>query len=372
MAIFKKSVPIYSWKDIASLIVTLKFHCGFDFMILVTGGAGYIGSHTVLLLLENGFDVVVLDNLCNSSIESLNRVKKITGRAVEFVYGDVGDAVLLQGLFARYPVNSVLHFAGLKSVSESIAHPLHYYENNVQGSLILLQQMAKASIFKFVFSSSATVYGEGAQMPVSESCPVVKPSNPYGRTKLIVEKIIYDLAAADSRWCSAILRYFNPVGAHESALIGEDPSGIPSNLLPYIAQVAVGKLSELQIFGGDYPTLDGTGVRDYIHVMDLANGHLHALNAIKNRTGAHVWNLGTGQGYSVLEILRAFEVASGCSVPYRITKRRPGDIGVCYADPSKAKGELGWRAERALSVMMSDAWRWQINNPNGYKSVNEG
>jgi UDP-glucose 4-epimerase len=336
-------------------------------MILLTGGAGYIGSHTTLALLQAGHDVVVLDNLCNSSAESLKRVAQLAGRALVFVEGDIRDRAVLDRLFAEHSVDAVLHFAGLKAVGESVAHPLRYYDNNVHGSQVLLQACADAGVFNVVFSSSATVYGEPAQMPISEACPVDQPTNPYGRSKLMVEDMLRDVAASDPRWRIAILRYFNPVGAHESGLIGEDPNGIPNNLLPYIAQVAVGKLPELAVFGNDYPTTDGTGVRDYIHVVDLAEGHLRALEALQTRTGAHVWNLGTGQGYSVLEMLRAFEAASGKPVPYRVAPRRPGDIATCYADPAKAETELGWKARRGLDEMMRDAWRWQSMNPDGYR-----
>lgn len=336
--------------------------------VLVTGGAGYIGSHTVLELLLTGYQVVVLDNLCNSSAESLQRVEQIAGRAPVFVEGDIRDAVLLQRLFAEHSIEAVLHFAGLKAVRESLAQPLRYYDNNVHGSQVLLQACADAGVFNFVFSSSATVYGEPVQMPISEACSVGQPTNPYGRSKLMVEDILRDLAVSDPRWRIAILRYFNPVGAHESGLIGEDPNGIPNNLLPYIAQVAVGKLPELAVFGNDYPTPDGTGVRDYIHVVDLAEGHLRALEALHTRTGTHVWNLGTGHGYSVLAMIRAFEAASGQRVPYRVVPRRLGDIATCYADPTQAERELGWKARRGLSEMMCDAWRWQSTNPNGYKA----
>jgi UDP-glucose 4-epimerase len=336
--------------------------------ILVTGGAGYIGSHTTLALLQSGFDVLVIDNLCNSSAESLRRVGQIAGRAPVFVEGDIRDPVLLQRLFAEHSIKAVLHFAGLKAVGESVAQPLRYYDNNMHGSQVLLQAMADAGVFNFVFSSSATVYGEPAQMPISEACPVGQPTNPYGRSKLMVEDMLRDLAVSDPRWRIAILRYFNPVGAHESGLIGEDPNGIPNNLLPYIAQVAVGKLPELAVFGNDYPTPDGTGVRDYIHVVDLAEGHLRALEALHTCTGTHVWNLGTGHGYSVLAMIRAFEAASGQRVPYRVVPRRPGDIATCYADPSKAARELGWKARRGLPEMMRDAWRWQSTNPNGFNA----
>jgi UDP-glucose 4-epimerase len=335
-------------------------------MILVTGGAGYIGSHTTLALLQAGMNVVVLDNLCNSSQESLRRVGDLAGRMPVFVTGDVRDVEVLERLFSDHDVDTVMHFAGLKAVGESVASPVRYYDNNVNGSLALLRAMAKAQVFNFVFSSSATVYGDPAQMPISEACPVSQPANPYGRSKLMVEDMLRDLAASDPRWRIAILRYFNPVGAHESGLIGEDPNGIPNNLLPYITQVAVGKLPELAVFGNDYPTPDGTGVRDYIHVVDLAEGHLQALQAIQTRNGANVWNLGTGQGYSVLNMLSAFEAASGKKVPYRFSPRRPGDVAICYADVSKATTELGWIAKRGLEDMMRDAWRWQQMNPNGY------
>ncbi len=339
--------------------------------VLVTGGAGYIGSHTALALLQAGFEVLVLDNLCNSSAESLSRVAQLAGRAPVFVEGDVRDRPLLARLFAEHSVDAVLHFAGLKAVGESVVQPLRYYDNNVHGSQVLLQACADAGVFNFVFSSSATVYGEPAQMPISEDCPVGRPTNPYGRSKLMVEDMLRDLAASDSRWRIALLSYFNPVGAHESGLICEDPNGIPKNLLPYIAQVAVGKLPELAVFGNDYPTPDGTGVRDYIHVVDLAEGHLCALRALAEptRTGAHVWNLGTGQGYSVLQMVRAFEEVSGRPVPYRVAPRRPGDIATCYADPAKAERELGWKAaRRGLDDMMRDAWRWQSANPDGFRS----
>jgi UDP-glucose 4-epimerase len=309
----------------------------------------------------------VLDNLCNSSPASLTRVAKIAERSATFVQGDIRDSALLERLFTEHSVGAVLHFAGLKAVGESVSLPLRYYDNNVHGSRVLLQAMSNAGVFNIVFSSSATVYGEPAQMPISEDCPVGQPTNPYGRSKLMVEDILRDLAVSDPRWRIAILRYFNPVGAHESGLIGEDPNGIPNNLLPYIAQVAVGKLPELAVFGNDYPTHDGTGVRDYIHVVDLAEGHLQALNALETRTGAHVWNLGTGKGYSVIDMVQAFEAASGKLVPYSISPRRPGDIATCYADPTKAACELGWKPKHGLPEMMRDAWRWQKMNPNGYR-----
>jgi UDP-glucose 4-epimerase len=335
--------------------------------ILVIGGAGYIGSHTTLALLQAGHSVVVLDNLCNSSAQSLKRVAQLGGRVLVFLQGDIRDRAVLARLFADHSVDAVLHFAGLKAVGESVAQPLRYYDNNVHGSQVLLQACADAGVFNFVFSSSATVYGEPAQMPISEACPVGQPTNPYGRSKLMVEDMLRDVAASDPRWRIAILRYFNPVGAHECGLIGEDPNGIPNNLVPYIAQVAVSKLPQLAVFGNDYPTPDGTGVRDYIHVVDLAEGHLRALEALQTRTGVHLWNLGTGQGYSVLEMVRAFEAASGKPVPYRVAPRRQGDIATCFADPAKAERELGWKARRGLDEMMRDAWRWQSMNPDGYR-----
>lgn len=335
--------------------------------VLVTGGAGYIGSHTVIELLQVGHEVVVLDNLCNSSAESLRRVELITGRRPEFVEGDVRDAALLIRLFATTQIDVVMHFAGLKAVGESVAMPLAYYDNNVGGTLALCRAMADAGVFHLVFSSSATVYGEPATMPIREDFPTATPANPYGRSKLMAEEILTDLARSDERWSVALLRYFNPVGAHESGLIGEDPAGIPNNLLPFIAQVAVGRLPQLLVFGDDYPTRDGTGVRDYIHVVDLALGHLKALERIAADKGVSVWNLGTGRGYSVLEMIHAFEVASGRPVPYRIVPRRAGDIAECWSDPSRAERELGWKAERGLDQMTVDAWRWQSNNPDGYR-----
>lgn len=335
--------------------------------ILVTGGAGYIGSHTTLALLCAGIDVVVVDNLFNSSFEALTRVEKIANRRLVFVRGDVRDRNLLDRVFHEHRIYSVMHFAGLKSVSESVSQPLRYFDNNITGSQVLLQSMANAGVFKLIFSSSATVYGDVTSVPVSELCPVGRPMNPYGRSKLVVEDILNDLAVSDSRWCCGILRYFNPIGAHESGLIGEDPSGIPNNLLPYISQVAVGKLDQLSVFGDDYNTPDGTAIRDYIHVMDLAEGHLRALDALRGN-GVHIWNIGTGKGYSVLEMLRAFEQIIGRSLPYTVAPRRAGDVAICYADPSKAELELGWRAQRGLYEMIRDAWHWQSMNPEGYRS----
>lgn len=336
--------------------------------IVVTGGAGYIGSHTTLVLLQAGFHVVVVDNLCNSSPVSLARVAQIVGKEPIFIEGDIRDRVLLDRVFTEHQVSAVLHFAGLKAVGESVNEPLRYYENNVAGTLNLCQRMAAAGVFRLVFSSSATVYGVQSNMPFREDMPTGQPTNPYGRSKLMVEEVLHDMVRADGRWWVALLRYFNPAGAHESGLIGEDPSGIPNNLLPYIAQVAIGRLEELAVFGDDYPTVDGTGVRDYIHVMDLALGHLKALLASEGHTGVKTWNLGTGHGFSVLQMVRAFEAASGRRVPYRIAPRRPGDIAECLADPSKAERELDWRARRSLDDMMRDTWRWLAQNPNGFES----
>ena len=336
--------------------------------ILVTGGAGYIGSHTTLALLEAGHNVIVLDNLTNSSLESLRRVERICGKAATFIEGDIRDRALLDSIFVRHSIQAVLHFAGLKAVGESVEQPLAYYENNVSGSVVLFQAMAAAGVFNLVFSSSATVYGEPKQMPISEDCPTGTPTNPYGRSKLMIEEILRDLAISEQRWSIALLRYFNPVGAHHSGLIGEDPNGIPNNLLPYISQVAVGKLQQLSVYGDDYPTVDGTGVRDYIHVVDLADGHLKALAAIAKSQGVHIWNLGTGQGYSVLQMITAFEQAAKVKVPYKIVDRRSGDIAECWADPNKAAAELDWQALHSLDDMMRDTWRWQQSNPDGFNA----
>ncbi|WP_404342363.1 UDP-glucose 4-epimerase GalE [Pseudoalteromonas mariniglutinosa] len=335
--------------------------------ILVTGGAGYIGSHTVLELLQQDNDVIVIDNLSNSSQESLRRVKKITAKTITFYQGDILDKVFLDSVFSNHQINSVIHFAGLKSVGESVAKPIEYYQNNVQGTLTLISAMRDAGVFKLVFSSSATVYGDPASLPIREDFPVGGTTNPYGTSKLMAEMMLQDIAKSDARFAFAILRYFNPVGAHESGLIGEDPNGIPNNLLPYISQVAVGKLKQLAVFGDDYDTVDGTGVRDYIHVVDLALGHLKALHKIANESGAHVYNLGTGNGYSVLQMVTAFEKASGQTVPHQISPRRPGDIAACYAAPEKALNELSWQAMRGIDKMMQDTWRWQSNNPEGYQ-----
>lgn len=335
--------------------------------ILVTGGTGYIGSHTVVELLNAGKQVVVLDNLSNSSAKSLERVKQITGKSVTFYQGDILDRSLLQQIFNTHQIQAVIHFAGLKAVGESVAKPLAYYQNNVAGTLTLLQEMQKAKVWNFVFSSSATVYGDPEIIPITEQCKVGGTTNPYGTSKFMIEQILADLVKAEPNFSLTILRYFNPVGAHESGLIGEDPNGIPNNLLPYISQVAIGKLAQLSIFGGDYPTHDGTGVRDYIHVVDLAIGHLKALKRHSGDQGLHIYNLGTGTGYSVLDMVKAFEQANNITIPYKIVARRSGDIATCYSDPSKALQELNWKTERDLTQMMKDTWNWQKNNPNGYK-----
>lgn len=333
--------------------------------LLLTGGAVYIGSHACVQFLAAGYQLVVLDNLSNASKVALERVVHISGQTVTFIEGDIRDATLLERLFAEHTINAVVHFSGLKAVGESVAEPLRHYHNNVYGTMVLLQAMQAAGVHRLVFSSSATVYGEPKQMPIAETCPVGEPTNSYGRSKLMIEQMLGDLCRADTRWQLASLRYFNPVGAHPSGLIGEDPNDIPNNLLPFISQVAVGKLPQLQVYGDDYPTIDGTGVRDYIHVLDLVDGHVAALRALA--PGLQVWNLGTGQGVSVLEMIRAFEAASGRKVPYVVVNRRPGDIAICYADATKAQAELGWCAQRALPEMMASAWRWQHQNPNGYR-----
>lgn len=334
--------------------------------VLVTGGAGYIGSHTVFLLLQANYDVVVLDNLSNASKESLRRVEQLAGRKAEFIEGDVRDRKALDKLFEKWTFDAVIHFAGLKSVGESALQPLTYYENNVAGTITLCQAMQAAGVFKLVFSSSATVYGNRHSMPLHEELSTGRPTTPYGYSKLVVEEMLHDLTASDKRWSIALLRYFNPAGAHASGNIGEDPRGTPNNLLPYVSQVAIGRLPLLAIYGGDYPTHDGTGVRDYIHVMDLADGHLCALVAINQTNGIGKWNLGTGKGYSVLDVVTAFEKISGRKVPYEIKGRRPGDLGACWADATKAQQELGWVARYALDDMLRDTWRWQQQNPEGY------
>jgi len=328
--------------------------------ILITGGTGYIGSHTCLKLVEAGHEVVLLDNLCNSHREVLGGLQKIAGTSMPLVEGDVRDAALLSHVFASHPIEAVIHFAALKAVGESVQKPLDYYDNNVVGSLVLLQAMHKAGVKTLVFSSSATVYGNPTQVPVKEDAPL-GATNPYGHSKLMVETLLHSLCEADASWRVARLRYFNPVGAHESGLIGENPQGVPSNLVPYIAQVAAGQLPKLRVFGQDYPTRDGTGIRDYIHVMDLAEGHLKALEYLHRQEGLLTLNLGGGRGYSVLEVLRAFEEASGRPVPFEVLPRRPGDVAECWADTSQAQKTLGWKAGRSLATMCADTWRWQQN-----------
>jgi len=333
--------------------------------VLVTGGAGYIGSHTCVELLNEGFEIVVVDNLANSKKESLQRVEKLTGKKVPFYQVDLRNKAALNDVFTENNIDAVIHFAGLKAVGESVSIPLEYYHNNVTGTLILCEVMHKHHVKKIVFSSSATVYGDPETVPIKEDFPL-HATNPYGRTKLMIEEILRDLHVSDESWGIALLRYFNPVGAHESGDIGEDPNGIPNNLLPYISQVAVGKLPKLNVFGDNYPTPDGTGVRDYIHVVDLAIGHLKALEKLENETGVLTYNLGTGQGYSVLDMVHAFEKASGKDIPYEIVDRRPGDIATCYADPSKAENELHWKAKKGIDEMCASTWKWQSKNPNGY------
>ncbi len=333
--------------------------------LLVTGGAGYIGSHTTLVLLQAGHDVTVVDNLSNSSREALRRVEALTGRPVEFHQVDLLDHAGLESVVRAGAFDAVVHFAGLKAVGESVEQPLRYYHNNVTGTITLCEAMARHGVKTIVFSSSATVYGDPHAVPITEDFPL-QATNPYGRSKLMIEEILRDLHLADPAWRVAILRYFNPIGAHESGRIGEAPNGTPNNLLPFIAQVAVGRLPELRVYGGDYPTVDGTGVRDYIHVMDLAEGHERALAWLGRHAGVHVYNLGTGRGYSVLEMVAAFERASGHRVPYRIVARRAGDIAACYADPARAGRDLGWVATRDVAAMCQDAWRWQADNPVGY------
>lgn len=333
--------------------------------VLVTGGAGYIGSHTVVLLQQAGIPVVVIDNLSNSNEESLRRVSKITGKPVPFVRGDIRDVTCLDAVFRDYDIRAVIHFAGLKAVGESVAHPLAYYDCNVVGAVKLLQVMQREGVQTLVFSSSATVYGNPLKVPIRESSGL-HPTNPYGRSKAHIEDVLRDLCNSSSNWGVALLRYFNPVGAHESGLIGEDPAGIPNNLMPYVTRVAAGRLPEVHVFGNDYDTTDGTGVRDYIHVMDLAKGHLAVLEALEGNAGLITANLGTGRGYSVLEVIKEFEKVSKCEVPYVIDGRRPGDIAECYADPTFAFKAFGWIAERSLADMCSDQWRWQTANPSGY------
>lgn len=335
--------------------------------ILVTGGTGFIGSHTVLELLKENYQVVVLDNLSNSKLESLKRVENITAQQVDFHQIDLLNSDALHKLFSKYNFDAVIHFAGLKAVGESVGKPLLYYQNNVTGTLNLCEAMNKAGVKNFVFSSSATVYGDPQQSPIPEESPL-KAVNPYGSTKLTIEYILKDLHQADQNWNIALLRYFNPVGAHESGMIGEDPNGIPNNLMPFVTQVAVGKLKKLKVFGNDYPTNDGTGVRDYIHVVDLAIGHLKALEKLAASPGVETYNLGTGKGSSVLDVVHAFEKANDIAIPYEFAPKRAGDAAICYADPSKAERELNWKAERNLEDMCRDAWRWQSKNPDGYSN----
>ena len=335
--------------------------------ILVTGGAGYIGSHTCIELINAGYDVVVLDNLCNSSKESLKRVEKIVGKPIKFYEADIRDEEALNEIFAKESIDAVIHFAGLKAVGESVAKPMEYYDNNITGTLVLCRAMRTAGVKNIIFSSSATVYGDPAFIPITEECPKGQCTNPYGWTKSMLEQILTDIHTADPEWNVVLLRYFNPVGAHKSGTIGEDPKGIPNNLMPYISQVAVGKLECLGVFGDDYDTPDGTGVRDYIHVVDLAKGHVKALKKIEDNSGLSVYNLGTGKGYSVLDIVKNFEEANGVKIPYVIKPRRAGDIATCYSDASKAERELGWKAEYDIKDMCADSWNWQSKNPNGYE-----
>jgi UDP-glucose 4-epimerase len=334
--------------------------------ILITGGAGYIGSHTCIELIKAGYEVVVVDNLCNSSLESLKRVEKLVDSDIPFYREDVRNKVALKRVFEQHSIDGVIHFAGLKAVGESVERPIEYYDTNVGGSFVLAEVMREFDCKTFVFSSSATVYGDPHTVPIKEDFPL-SVTNPYGRSKLMIEEFLQDVFVADDTWHIALLRYFNPIGAHKSGLIGEDPNGIPSNLIPYISQVAIGKLENLSVFGGDYKTPDGTGVRDYIHVVDLAKGHVKALQALEDKPQVLIVNLGTGDGYSVLDMVKAFEKASGKDVPYQIVDRRQGDIATCYADPSYAVEKLNWEACYGIDEMCKDTWRWQCNNPNGYK-----
>ncbi len=335
--------------------------------ILVTGGAGYIGSHTVVELLNQGEDVVIVDNLVNSSVKSLDGVEQITGKRPKFYECDIRDKAGLDAIFEKEDITACIHFAGLKAVGESVAKPWLYYENNINGTLVLIKSMEEHGVKNIVFSSSATVYGDPKEIPITENCPKGEITNPYGQTKSMLEQILMDIQKADNEWNVVLLRYFNPIGAHESGLIGENPNGIPNNLMPYITQVAVGKREFLGVFGNDYDTVDGTGVRDYIHVVDLAIGHLRALDKIKENPGVAIYNLGTGHGYSVLEVVSNFEKATGVKIPYKIMPRRPGDIATCYASPEKAKKELNWEAKRDIYDMCKDSWKWQSTHPDGFK-----
>ena len=339
--------------------------------ILVTGGAGYIGSHTCVELLESGYEVVVVDNLYNASEESLKRVEKITGKSLTFYEADILDKEALNKIFDAHKIDAVIHFAGYKAVGESVVKPIEYYHNNMTGTLVLCDVMKAHGVKNIVFSSSATVYGDPAQIPITESCPKGQPTNPYGWTKSMLEQVLTDIHTSDNQWNVILLRYFNPIGAHKSGIIGEDPKGIPNNLVPYVAQVAVGKRECLGVFGNDYDTPDGTGVRDYIHVVDLATGHVKAIEKIAENPGVEVYNLGTGNGYSVLQVVTAFEKACGHKIPYEIKPRREGDIATCYCDPQKAKEELGWVAKYGIDEMCQDSWRWQSTNPDGYRTTQE-
>ncbi|MCD8105305.1 MAG: UDP-glucose 4-epimerase GalE [Lachnospiraceae bacterium] len=334
--------------------------------VLVTGGAGYIGSHTCVELLNNGYEVVVMDNLYNSNEKAIERVEQITGKKITFYNADMLDRDAVNAIFEKESIDSVIHFAGYKAVGESVRKPLEYYHNNITGTLTLCDVMRNHGVKKIIFSSSATVYGDPAFVPITEDCPKGQITNPYGQTKGMLEQILTDLHVSDPEWNVVLLRYFNPIGAHKAGIIGEDPKGIPNNLVPYIAQVAVGKLEKLGVFGDDYDTPDGTGVRDYIHVVDLANGHVKAMKKFDDEPAVRIYNLGTGKGYSVLQVLHAFEKACGKKLPYEIKPRRAGDIATCYADPTKAKEELGWEAQYGIDEMCADSWRWQSMNPNGY------
>lgn len=337
-------------------------------MILITGGAGYIGSHTAVVLLQAGYDVVIFDNLCNSSKVAIERIEQITGQPVPFVEGDIRHERELQQVFERYPIEAVIHFAGLKAVGESMQNPLTYFDNNINGTVQLLKVMQAHKVYQLVFSSSATVYGDNDSSELVETMPVGNPTNNYGYTKLVIEQMLEKMAQATPEWSFANLRYFNPIGAHASGRMGEDPHGIPNNLLPYIGQIAVGKLSCLNIFGDNYPTPDGTAIRDYLHVMDLAHGHIKALQYLAGKTGNFVWNLGTGQGQSVKQIVLAFEKVTGIAIPYQIAPQRTGDLAAFWANANKAKNELGWQAQYSLETMIEDLWRWQSTNPNGFNT----
>ncbi|MFQ9515842.1 MAG: UDP-glucose 4-epimerase GalE [Eubacterium sp.] len=335
--------------------------------ILVTGGAGFIGSHTCVELLDSGYDVVVVDNLCNASRESIKRVEQITGKTLRFYEADIADTEAMNRIFDENDIYGVIHFAGLKAVGESVQKPLEYYKNNISGTLEMCDVMRKHGVKNIIFSSSATVYGDPEIIPITEECPKGQCTNPYGWTKSMLEQILTDIQKADDEWNVILLRYFNPIGAHKSGLIGEDPNGIPNNLMPYITKVATGQLPQVNVFGNDYPTPDGTGVRDYIHVVDLAVGHVNAIEKLKENPGVKIYNLGTGKGYSVLEVIENFSKASGVDIPYVITDRRAGDIAECYSDASLAKKELGWEAKYGIREMCADSWNWQKNNPNGYR-----